>query len=457
MSDLFDVERSVMALIARETGRIVDFDWLTAIVYLITIVIGAVASGYLMNAQTGRAPKDRAYMDAGASPWVPILHTSVSALLAAALYYILTGRIFVEYIVVLTASVIGTRIFFVIADAVIGISDIGRKEKIRILGNIHMGVAPRVLVLGLLVVMTLALYYTWWVALQTSFRVDLSETAVETRVAILLFVIPAMLGFVLQMPIYVPALANKYLDGQVRSYVLSRLVPVCLTASIMVVLPSVVFGEEARAYIAWLPELDDLVWLPLSLFLAVGVIPFGIGLLNHQSFIIDCKKFHRGWLQQLSEALGDPQRLETQKRALVNEMVLMARRSRYYENYMYALANRHFGDDSEKLAAFEAMIGMSRGMLDQEQFNIIADKYAELPLWDYPTTLIDDLFLYWSSLEDGTVTADKIAVWTNRLGADNDDLRRDIVSPITTAVVSGLAGPAFAWLYAYAETLLTAR
>ncbi len=451
MERLFDFESSILDAVAAASAGTVDFQWGTAILFVVVALGGMVLSGIIAgNVQertvgTSRAPTTG-----------DTLAMSVPAvILVIVLFWVLTGRFVWEYILVALAIGAITQIFYWIVDSFLGVQDEAKREKVHLLPQLHISGILGCLILVLLMVNLLVVLWSMYSALMASFRTDLGELERHARVAVYLFAVPSASGFLLLMPTFWSNLSNKYLDADVRGYTLARALPLSLVTAIMLAFPAIMFErvDAAQSFIAYLPDLDDMVWLPAALFGIFGLLPFLFGAVNHRQLVAQRYTWRSKWLTDLSEAVDNEVLMERQRKSLIDEMNRMIQRTPYFENYLHTVMRDHYPDRAEfelRLPLFDFQDNAE----DEMQLAIINEYKTDLYQWDRLTAYLDDLFLYFHTLEERPVDSAQVQRWIASAERTQSISTGMAISPLGGIIITALVGQAFSIAQPYIEDLV---
>ncbi len=450
MERLFDLESMIAGMVANELERTMAFDlWLTLIYGLVVIL------GFLVMSAVGQ----RLQRGPDASPVGPAGHAlSVIpvTIFYLVLFWLLTGRFIFEYLLLSAGIVIVSQIYFVVVDSLAGINDETKREKVHVMSYVHVNVTAGSITLGLVFLNLLVLIVAFAMALLASFRLDLTTEDMQARISIFLFAVPAVSGFILFLPFMLSVLLNRLTDQEVRGFYLARLLPITLITSIMLVFPSFLFGDLPRQYAPFLPRLSDLGLLPLTLFGVFGLLPFLYSTFVHSALVGSRYQWRRKWLRDLSEALDNDARAARQYQSLMDEICRMVRRSPYFENYIVTLIHDHHVDDEEKQQSLFSQFEMKSRSFDDMQIGMIDRHKTDLPNWDRLTAYVDDLFLYFFTLEQDGLTQEKIALWQrNAEDVSQGTLRpNSLIAPVVGGLVTLVSGPVMERIIPFIEQAL---
>ncbi len=450
MEKLFDLEWSFLRLVADQADRVIEFNLWTTLLYAAVVLGGLIAIGTIVTRVQEGTSGTKGVSAVGQA--ITVLPVTV---LYIVLFWILTGRFLFEYVVMVAGIWIVSQIYFLVVDSLIGLNDETKREKVQLMPQVHMNLAVGCITAAFSMLNIAVLFWAFYMALMASFRTDLDSEDVQARVSIFLFAIPAISGFLLTVPTQLAGLCNRLIDGEVRGYLLSRMLPLSLATSVTLVFPVFLFGDAALQYVPFLPTLDDLGWLPIALFGIFGVLPFIYSSSVHGALLKSRYQWRRKWLRDLSEALGNDTRWDWQRQSLVDEICRMVKRSPYFENYLVVLINDHYSGDEERRQELFGLFGMQEHAFDDAQLAILADHKRDLPMWDRLTAYVDDLFLYFHTLEHEVVEQAKIGQWQQNAAEIHEGLKpNQLFSPLIGMIVTGVGGLVMERFIPYIEVVL---
>ncbi len=451
MEALVELKTKILAFAAQAVEGTIEIQWGTLAVYVITALVGLWALGSITQWMQRRAggPTVTAGPGSAAMTMVPV------TIYYLVLFWLLTGRFITEYVILVAGIFVVSQIYFLAVDTIAGINDETKREKVNVLSQIHVNLPVSTITAIMMGINLLVLIGALYMALMSSFRVDLEAEDQQARVAIFLFAMPAISGFFLFMPWMLSLLTNRLTDAEVRGFFLARLLPIALITSIMLVFPGFLFGERVQAYIPILPTLNNLTFLPLALFGVFGLLPFFYSATVHGSLLRSRYQWRQRWLRNLSEALGNDARIAREHRSLVDEMRRMVQRSPFFKNYLWTLIRDQYPNDTARHQALIETFGMRAHRFDESQIGMIERFKGDLPHWDRLTAYLDDLFLYFHSLEQVMPDADRVALWKRNaedIGKSSQPL--NLVAPLIGGLVTLVSGPLMERLIPFIERFL---
>ncbi|MGF1455641.1 MAG: hypothetical protein ACFB6R_09715 [Alphaproteobacteria bacterium] len=451
METLIDLKDMVTGFAAQAVEGTIEIRWGTLAIYVVAALVGLWALGAVTQWMQRRLGGPTVTVGpAGAA--MTVIPVTIYYLV---LFWLLTGRFITEYVLLVAGIFAVSQIYFLAVDTVAGLNDETKREKINVLSHIHMNRPVGIVTLVFMGLNLLVLVTALFMALMASFRTDLGADDQQARVAIFLFAVPAVSGFVLFMPWLLSLLSNRLTDAEVRGYFLARLLPIALVTSIMLVFPGFLFGERVQSYVPVLPTLDNLTFLPLVLFGLFGLLPFFYSSTVHGALVRGRYQWRRRWLRNLSEAIGNDARAARAHRSLVDEIRRMVRRSPFLKNYLWTLIRDQYPDDAPRRQALIQTFGMRAHGFDGAQIAMIDRFKGDLPHWDRLAAYLDDLFLYFHTLDEAMPDGDRIALWQKNaedIGKTAQPL--NLVSPLVGALVTLASGPLMERLIPYIEKLL---
>ncbi len=437
MDDLFNVSNLYAVAIAPIAEGQVAFSWTTTALFLLALAASysvPLYLGYWASRQhDGRIAET-------VTSFLFQLSVFTELLAPLVIFYVLTGRFFGEYLVLIVAAMAAGLLFQVIAQTAIGAREPEKQQKFHAFIMAHTSQGVSILSSGLWIINILTLVVCAYLALVTSFRIDLEPEAIQARIAIFLFAVPTVASFIWLLPANTYIIQNRFLDGETRAQALMNLFSRTVITSLFLVFPSVMFGEEAHAYLPILPRVDDLIWLPAALFGVFGVLPFLFSSLNRMAFLRNREAWRRDWLSGFPAAFRNENALDLQQKALENEIKRMLGCSPYFENYLYRLMEDRYGKDSDQFKALFRRFDMQSRAVDGVQLSTINDHRADLSRWEPITAYIEDLFRYLVSFEEHTISEAEAATWTARMerGRSTNLLGSAIPAALGTLITGAL-------------------
>lgn len=354
-------------------------------------------------------------------------------------YSLLTLTLPITVMLWIIIGVIASNLLYSFIGALAGFTLKAKQEKINTLYvvrgmemGINQGIA-RWLGLGSL----FAYMASWIAALAIFWTHPLRDPSIYAREAMIIFIIPQLMGLVLQFIIIIPAVTSEDIDDDLRNAYLTQNFSGLIYIILFFLFPLGLFYDQYAAVISWLPPYwIAIITIPI-LYVLMAVIPFFMGLNKYKNQNADFLDWRLDWLKEMQNILlfADPvkktEAFNNKIDELNAEINYLAEQDKYLKMYT----------SLDNLQPF--VVGLPEK--DKMIYTFVINNKNKLSKWDVRIAQVNKLQEYHDNIDLNNINASEDYIKNNIAFAENEMKEsstngKNKIAPVLISAITAILG-----------------